>query len=228
MAVTRIGAGTKSNSALANTAFTANRTQSPTATNLIILVVIARRTGADPAITTPAGFTLAGSALAAAGAGDHGLTALFYKISTGGEASPSIAYTGSSASAIWEEWNGLAASSVADGAAGSANTGVATAGAVTLTASLTTGVANSWIYAVGGTTNLAATTFTWAGGQVADFAYANVASVGIGTSTQQLVGSGVQSPALNYNRTSGTGGLVAQAFKIASVAQTEYAGILPI
>ena len=219
------GTATRSNSAAANTTYTATQPQTPLAGSKQIMVVIARRTTTAAAVTTPAGWTECGRTTTAVVGGDQGLLIMFYRDCTGSETSPSIAYTGSSSSAIIEEWTGLQTG--VDGSAGVANTAAATSGSVTLTGNLTTTNADDLIFAVGGTTNLAATTFTWGGGQTADVAYSNVASVGLGTSTQVVSSAGAKAPSLTYNRTSGTGMVVAQAFKVAS-GQNQYAGIMPI
>lgn len=210
-AVVKVGSTTRTNSSGANTTYSATLPQTPTRGNILLAACAFRRTGSDPAFTGLTGWVEIDRTTTSAGVGDHGLLVVLARVATGTEGNPSVAFTATTSSTIIEERSGLG--SIFDDS-GVANTAAATSGSTTLTASHTTDNADDWTWGVGATTNLAATTFTWGGGQTADFAYAVSGNIGLGTSTQLLSTAGAKSPSLSYNRTSGTGMMIAVSIRV--------------
>jgi hypothetical protein len=212
-----VGTVTRVNSSGATTPYNAAYGQSPTAGNKLILVVVARNTSNPATITTPAGWNLINSGNASVGLGEQNRISVFYRDAVGGDAVPSIAFSGSTSSATIEEWTNLAAG--APDVSGNTNN---TASSATMTVPLTTTNAADWIFAAAANTNITATTWTWGGGQVADYAYNynGTQFIGMGTSAQSVSTTGSYSPSLAYVSSSTVGTMVAVAFKRTNPATT--------
>lgn len=202
MTVSRVGSPAYSSPS--GTSLTGTLPNTAAAGNLLLIAVALTRGSSAPTCSTPSGWT-AGPTVSLTNGANRGAILLFWKLAAGSDANPIFTISSSTSGAcIAEEWSGLDASTPHDAdSTGASRAGIGTS--VTLTDSITTSVANEWVWSALAemSSSVALSAVSWGGGQSADSALHGTSVVEFATGAAVFAGSGAQSP--NVTFTAGTG-----------------------
>jgi len=171
--------------------FTAAYNQAPTAGNLLVMGVLARRASSAPSCSTPSGWTAGPSGGTNAGTSYMSIF-LFWKVAAGADTAPTLTMTALPTDVIIEEWSGVGPHDV-DSTVG-IGTNTANSGP------LTTTNAADWIWSFSGLNNSSGVSCapTWGGGSASDSDfYEGAYQIETATATQAVASIGTYTPTLS-------------------------------